>query len=146
MGSIFRNIAAYIAAVIAAYALGAVFHTQMVFAALAGAGAEIPLSLRLETTAGDLIGLWQYAAVVAIALLVGFAVAAILKRILKPLAPIAYPLAGAAGVALALTLMSMQYYGTTPIAGARGPVGFALQCLAGAAGGVVFAALARRRA
>lgn len=146
MASIFRNVAAYLASVIVAYALGSAFHTQMVFAALADAGAEIPFPMRLETTIGDFLSLWQYAAVIAIALLVGFVVAAVLKRIVKPLAPIAYPLAGAAGVAIALTLMSMQYYGTTPIAGARGPVGFALQCLAGAAGGVVFAALARRRA
>lgn len=144
MGSIFRNVAAYLAAVIAAYALGAFFHTQMVFAALAGAGAEIPLALRLETTIGDFLGLWQYAAVVAIALLAGFLVAALVKRVLKPLAPVAYPIAGAAAIALALTLMSMQYYGTTPIAGARGPLGLALQCLAGAAGGFVFAALRRR--
>lgn len=144
MASIFRNTLAYVVAVIAAYALGSFFHTQMVFARMAGIGAEISLQTRLDTTIGNFVGLWQYAAVVALALLFGFVVAAILKRVLKPLAPIAYPVAGAAALALALTLMSVQYYGTTPIAGARGAVGFALQCLAGAAGGVVFAALRRR--
>jgi hypothetical protein len=82
--------------------------------------------------------------VIVLALLVGFLVAWPMKRVLKPIAPFAYPIAGAAAIALALYLMSKQFYGTTPIAGARGALGFTLQCLAGAAGGYVFAALNER--
>jgi hypothetical protein len=144
MASIFRYVAGYLGAVIVAYALASFFHTQMVLSVFADVGG-VPLPVRLQTTAGDFLGLWQYAAVIAIALAAGFVVAAILKLVLKPLAGVAYPIAGAAGVALALTLMSMQFYGTTPIAGARGTLGFLLQCFAGAAGGFVFAALTRRR-
>ncbi|MEX0645152.1 MAG: hypothetical protein WD076_07570 [Parvularculaceae bacterium] len=142
-----RNFWAFLAAVATSTILGTLFHTQMVFARLADAGAALPLSVRLQGTVNDLLGLGPlYGAVIALGLAAGFSVAARLKRVLKPLAPIAYPLAGAAVIGLALYLMSVVYYSATPIAGARGVVGFSLQCLAGAIGGLVFAALLPRKA
>lgn len=127
-------------------ALAAAFHTQMVIKALEQSGASISMDQRLGMTAGDLVGLApQFGAVIAIGLLAGFIIAALLKRVLTPLAPIAYPLAGAAAVGVALTVMSMAFDGITPIAGARSTLGFALQCLAGAVGGLVFALVGARK-
>jgi hypothetical protein len=142
---VLRTLVAFCAAAIVASFCGAVFHSQMVLARLAALGAEITPALRVTSTLDDMVGLIPaYPVVISIGLAVGFAVAFGVKRILKPLAPVAYPLAGAAAVALALYLMSQQFYTTTPIAGARGTIGFLLQCLAGGLGGVVFAVLRPR--
>ncbi|MEK7265481.1 MAG: hypothetical protein AAB227_05210 [Pseudomonadota bacterium] len=140
-----RIIFGYAAAAIVGVVLASAFHTQMVIAALGAAGAAVPFDRRLAMTGDDLIGLLpQFGAVIAIALAIGFLVAAGLRRVLKPLAGIAYPLAGAAAIGVALTAMSMAFDGITPIAGARSTLGFGLQCLAGALGGLVFSTIAVR--
>jgi hypothetical protein len=142
--AIARIVLGFILAAVIATALGSAVHTQMIIAGLTGAGATIPADMRLSMTANDFIGLApQFGVVVAIALAIGFLVAAVLRRALKPLAPIAFPLAGAAAIAVALTVMHIAFDGITPIAGARTPLGFALECLAGAAGGLVFSMIAR---
>lgn len=144
--AVVRIILGFLAAVASAFVLASAFHTQMVIEALGAAGAAVPLDQRISMTAGDLVGLApQFGAVIAIALAIGFLVAAGLRRVLKPLAKIAYPLAGAAAIGVALTAMGAAFDGITPIAGARTTLGFALQCLAGAFGGLVFAAIAGPR-
>lgn len=141
-----RIIAGFVASVIAATAAGSAFHTTMVIDALEKAGATTDLPTRFGMMVSDFAGLApQFGAVIAIGLLIAFLVAAGLRRVFKPLAGIAYPLAGAAALVAALTLMSIQFDGITPIAGARGTIGMALQALAGAIGGFVFAALAVRK-
>lgn len=141
-----RLVLGYVAALVATDIFASVFHTQMVLAALAGAGGIFEMGTRLGMTAFDLRGLaFSYGVIIAIALAIGFAVAWVVKKFLPPLAPIAYPTAGAAAMGVALSIMSMAFGGTTPIAGARGPEGFALQCLAGALGGVIFAWIVKRR-
>ena len=140
-----RIIFGFVASAAVAFALASFFHTQMVIDALGHSGAVVPIDKRIAMTGSDLVGLApQFGAVVAIGLAVGFLIAAGLRRVLKPLAPIAYPLAGAAAIAVALTAMGMAFDGITPIAGARTPFGFALQCLAGGIGGLVFARIAVR--
>ncbi|MFZ5616266.1 MAG: hypothetical protein ACOZAA_02945 [Pseudomonadota bacterium] len=138
----------YALAVIVATMLASFAHTQMIVEGLENSGAAVTLKQRLSMSAGDLSGLApQYGIVIAIGLFLGFLVAAALRRVLKPLAPIAYPLAGAAAIATALVLMPilLKLDGITPIAGARTSLGFALQCLAGAAGGLAFALVAVRK-
>lgn len=140
-----RIIFGFAAAAVVTLILASALHTQMVIAALGDAGASVPFDRRLAMSANDLVGLApQFGKVIGIALLLGFLIAAGLKRVLRPLAPIAYPLAGAVAIGVALTLMSMAFDGITPIAGARTTVGFALQCLAGAIGGLVFSLIAVR--
>ena len=135
----------YAAAAVISVVLASAFHTQMVIGALGDAGALVPFDRRLAMTGDDLVGLIpQFGPVIAIALALGFLVAAGLRRVLKPLAPIAYPLAGAAAIGVALTVMGMAFDGITPLAGARTPLGFALQCLAGAIGGLIFSTIAVR--
>lgn len=141
----FRIIFGFVVSAAAAFALASIFHTQMVIDALGKSGAVVSIDTRISMTGSDMIGLApQFGAVVAIGLAVGFMIAAGLRLVLKPLAPIAYPLAGAAAIAVALALMGMAFDGITPIAGARTPFGFALQCLAGGVGGLVFALIAVR--
>jgi hypothetical protein len=141
-----RILIGYLAAVVATTGLASALHTHMVVAALRKSGAVIPTDAQLGMTATDLAGLApQYGVVIGIALLIGFAIAALLRRMLKRLAPIAYPLAGAAAIAVALTAMGMAFDGITPIAGARSTLGLALQCLAGAIGGLIFSIIAVRK-
>jgi hypothetical protein len=144
--AVVRILLGFLAAVAVAFVLASAFHTHMVIDALGAAGAVVSLDRRLSMTANDFVGLApQFGAVVAIALAFAFLVAAGLRRVLKPLAKVAYPLAGAAAIGVALTAMSAAFDGITPLAGARTTLGFALQCLAGAGGGLVFSAIAVRR-
>lgn len=142
-----RLLIGYLAAVIVTTAIASAFHTHTVVGGLRSSGATVPLDAQLQMTASDIVGLApQYGLVIAIGLAVGFLIAAALRRVLKPLAPIAYPLAGAAAIAVALSAMGLAYDGITPIAGARTTMGFALQCLAGAVGGLIFSMIAVRKA
>lgn len=135
-------------AVLVATALASLAHTQIVLAGLEEAGSPAPMEVRVATSLGDLAGLAPaLGPVVAIAFAVGFGAAAIARRVLRPLAPVAFPIAGAASMAMALAAMKLAYDGVTPLASARTPVGFAILCLAGAIGGLVFqAVLGRHRA
>ncbi len=137
---ILRVLLAFLLSAGIAASFGALFHSFGTQNALIAAGLDFPVADRLRSALEDYVGLvpGQYGAVIAVALALGFVVAAILRRVLKPLAGVAFPVAGAAAVALTLHFMSQQFYGTTPIAGARGPLGFGLQCLAGGIGGWVF--------
>lgn len=146
LSQLLRLFLAFLASVLVTFVFASAFHTQNVLSGLSALGVEISPSTRLSTTYKDMVGLaGLFTIVIAIALFVGFTIAAILKRILTPLAPIAYPLAGAAALGTMLWLMSMQFE-ATPIAGARGFIGFSLQMLAGSIGGYVFALLMHRRA
>ena len=139
---ILRMAAAYIAGVATAFTLGSVFYTQQVLAKQAEIGVVFTAEQQRDAYLANLIGLAPaYGMMLAVALLIGFAVAAGVKRVLKPLAPIAYPVAGAAAV---FTLIwSIETFvaggGVGAIGGARDAFGMGLQMLAGAAGGTVFA-------
>ena len=139
-----RISAAFLSALAVTTVLASAAQTQMVLAGLQALGAPMPLDVRLSATLHDIAGLGPaYGAVLCLALGLALPVGALGKRLLPALAPIAYPLAGAAGVAAALLLMPVAV-GMMPISGARAPLGFALQCLAGAVGGWVFATVFRR--
>lgn len=149
--AVVRTITGYFLAVVATTVSGSLLQTQLVLQGLERVGATIPAEVRFETALNDLTGFGvQFGMIVAIALAVGFIVAFGAKQVLKPLAPIAYPLGGACAMAAALVALPilLNLDGITPFAGARGMLGFALQCLAGGLGGFVFSLFAggRRRA
>jgi len=140
-----RTLLAYIAAVVTTAVLGSVAHTHFVLAELSRLGVEISMPIRIETVFHDIVnmGLNLFAVVVAAGFLVAFVIAAVIIRFVVPgWRMFGYPLAGAVAMGTALTLMSLQFNGATPIAGARSDLGFAMQCLAGAMGGLVFALIA----
>ncbi|GGI89724.1 hypothetical protein GCM10007973_27600 [Polymorphobacter multimanifer] len=116
-------------------------HSLMVQQGLIDLGIAIPAGLRLETMARDFIGLLPaLGAVTAL----GFAIAFLIAGGLYRFAPaLAYPLAGAVAIAVALMLMKLQF-DMTPIAGARSPLGLGLMIAAGALGGLVFGRLKKR--
>jgi hypothetical protein len=139
-----RRLLAFIAAVLTTAVLGAVASTQFVLAALAAVGAAIPLADRLSMTLQDVVGMLPlYGAVVAVGFVVAFPVAARVIRVLPQARLLGYALAGAVAVVASILVLA-QLFGLTPIAGARSMLGLAVQGLAGAAGGAVFARWARR--
>lgn len=138
----------YLVAVAATTVAGSALQTHIVARDLIHAGATIPAGTQLATMASDLQTFGpQFAAIVAIALAVGFLVAAVLKRVLTPLAPIAYPLGGACAIAAALVVLPilLKLDGIVPLAGSRGALGFSLQALAGALGGLLFSLIAAKK-
>jgi hypothetical protein len=138
---VLQIIGAFPVAFAAAFAGVSLAHTQFVLAGLSGVGAAPSLAETVHTSIADLEGLFpSLGPVLAIALAIGFLVAAGLKRVLKPLAGVAYPIAGFAAMATALIAMRISFH-STPLAGARGPEGFVVICLMGALGGLVFSAL-----
>ena len=143
-----RILIGYLLSVVIATAVASLFQTQMVISKLGAAGLAVSSQTRLNMSLEDIVGLApQFGGVVAIGFAVAFLIAAALKRVAKQPAPIAYPLAGAAAIALALILMPflLKLNGLTPLAGTRGAMAFALQCVAGAIGGLVFAGFASDR-
>ena len=131
-------------AVVATVIAVSAWQSYSVQSRLIALGVDIPLPLRLHTAFGDLVGLAPaLLPVLGGALALGFLVAAVLRPRLPMLAAVAYPLAGAAAVGLALAVMAWQM-AITPIAGARGDLGFAVLCGAGAVGGFVFSRLRTR--
>ena len=124
-----------------AYALASVAHTQTVLAGLGALGVAIPVGERLATTFGDLAGLWAYGLVIGLSLGLGLVIVRLVSRRAweAPGGSVRAALAGALAIGAALAAMRLAF-SFSPIASARGAVGFALQCAAGAAGGVAFRA------
>ncbi len=144
-----KIIGAYVAAAVVTVVLASAFFTQRVIAEQTAIGIEYTAAQQSETYLMNLAGLApSYGLMLAIALLIGFAVAFGVKQILRPLAPVAYPVAGAAAVVTAIFLIEtvMAKGGAGAIGGARDALGLSLQGLAGAVGGAVFALLTRRAA
>lgn len=142
MARLLRIILGYIAAVISAYVVGTALNAQFVMDAH---GVPIGLGERLNMTTFDISNMTLYAIIIAVGFAIAFVIAAILKRFLPSLAGVAYPIAGAAAIGVALGLMYMNFQ-TVPISGARGTFGFLAQMLSGALGGWLFGKiLAQRR-
>ncbi|MEO1135201.1 MAG: hypothetical protein AAFW68_01160 [Pseudomonadota bacterium] len=140
-----RTIIAYLLSTAATYVVATAFYTQQVIAKQAAIGAVYLPSQQFSTLIQNLTGLWIYGAMIAIALVVGFGVAFFVKRLLQPLAPIAYPTAGAAAMLGMILLIEQQLGGGAGIiGGARDALGLTLQCIAGFIGGAVFATMRSR--
>jgi hypothetical protein len=135
---------AWSAAVLATTVMASIIQSWQVQAGLIDLGAVIPAGIALETALQDFTGLaLPVLAVFGLALALALVLAGWLKPQLPMIAPIAWPLAGAAAIGTALGFMHAQFQ-TTPLAGARGPDGFILFCAAGAVGGAIFAWLKPR--
>lgn len=139
-----NTILRWLLAVVVTVITASLIHSWTIQNNLKSLGIEISTNLGLRTAMTDLIGLAPaLLAVFGAALAIGFAIAALLNRFLKLPRWIAYPVAGAAAVGATLAIMHLQMK-ITPVASAREPLGFLLLCLAGALGGLVFAASRRR--
>jgi hypothetical protein len=148
---IVRILAAYLLAASAGYVLAVLFFTTANLIRLSAVGAEISAADAWRTILFDMRGLaptiydWtRYGSVIFIGLAIAFPVAAWVRwgflRLepgLRSVAPVLFPLAGATAIAVALVAMYPKYE-VVPIVGARGPLGFAAQCFAGACAGLLF--------
>ncbi|MBO6610144.1 hypothetical protein [Altererythrobacter sp.] len=136
-----RWIGALLIAALSTYVIGVIANSQFVMNAH---GVPISLAERMNMTAFDVSNMWLYFVVILIALLLGFLIATVVKRLLPGLSRFAFPVAGAAAIGATLGLMYLQFQ-TVPISGARSGLGFASQVLAGGIGGWVFARFAQRQ-
>ena len=136
---------AFIAAALTTVILASVFYTYRILDEQALIGAIYTPAQSVQTYIENLLGLAPtYGAAVTLGLLVAFGIAAVLKRIATPLAPIAYPLAGAAALFAIVWMienLTVAKGGAGVVGGARGLVGISLQMVAGFVGGTVFAVL-----
>ena len=135
-----RVILAFLAGILTAYLIGVSLNAQFVIAAH---GVPVSLGDRLNMTAFDISSMVLYLVIIAVGFFIAFLIASLLKRVLPRLAGVAYPIAGAAAIGVALGLMYMKFQ-TVPVSGARGMFGFLAQMLAGGFGGWVFGKLASR--
>lgn len=141
--TLIRVVLAWLAALVVTYALAAALSTQFVLARLADLDVDLSLTTRLLTTLQDIAGMaGMYLPLIAVALLVGFIVAALVVRWLLPgWQRLGYPLAGACAMVVLLATME-QVFAIAPVAGARSLFGLLMQGFAGAVGGLIFQRLA----
>jgi len=131
---IIRWIGAFLLAALGTYLLAVIMNAQFVMNAH-----NVPINFgdRLNMTAFDVSNMGLYLAVIAVALLLGFAIASLLKRVFPKLSGIAFPIAGAAAMGVTLGAMYIVFQ-TVPISGARSTMGFLSQVIAGGVGGWIF--------
>jgi hypothetical protein len=138
-----RALAAFVAAVLVAYALAAVAQTQHVMSRLADMGMDVGLGDRITTTLHDFVGMAPlYLPIIAIAFAIALPVAAGVLRFAPRWRPLGYPLAGGVAI-LAIHVILNQLFDITPIAAARTTLGLTTQALCGAVGGWLFGRLVR---
>jgi len=139
-----KRIAAWLAAVLIVVFLAVALQTQNVIARLGNLGADVGFGERVSMTAYDISHLGSlYGIFIAIALAIAFLASGLLYRFTKFGRYIFYSVAGAVAILIMLFAMKQTFFDIHIIAGARDSLGIALQMLAGALGGWVFAHLTR---
>lgn len=134
-----RRIGWFLLAVAVTYVLAVVSASQHVAASLESMGARVDFGTRLAMIGHDLVGMaGSFLPMVAVGFLVAFLVAGFLARRLPLWRPLLYALAG--GVAIVTVHLALHAaFGITPVAVARTAGGLAVQGLAGAVGGYLYA-------
>ncbi|MFW6027294.1 MAG: hypothetical protein ACOC91_00655 [bacterium] len=144
----------FIAAVLVAEVLGAIFQVQgTIMQQFAPLGIEVPLEDQLSWTLHDIVGLYTagaypllYPTLIAAGFLIAFIVAGFAARAMPGLRTVVFTIAGAVAMFALLFLSKPVFFDVTLIYGGRDMVPMAMQGLAGAAGGLVFALITRKRA
>ena len=150
-----RVILSFVIAATLGYVVASLFSTTANLIRLGAVGAEISFSDAVRTYWFDVRGMapsvvWtQYGSLIFIGLAIAFPVAAVLRWLALRsssairIVPILYPLAGATAIAVIL-IASYPKYEVHMLAGSRGALASAAQCLAGAVAGYLFYAFVRR--
>ncbi len=139
-----RRAVRFLAAVAAGYVAAALAATQSVLARVRELGLPVGWGTRVDASLHDLAGMaTSLLPLLAVAYLLAFAAAAVLARrwpaAMRPL----YVLAGAVALVTLHVALKLSF-DITPVAQARSLGGLAVQALAGALGGAVFAVTASR--
>ena len=141
-----RILIAFLLAVVATYLLAATFSTQVILYQVADLGLPISLSVRLDTTLEDLIGMLpMYLPIVAASLFIAIPVSALALRFVSIPRTLGFLIGGAAALWALHTIM-FTVFGIHALPATRFNVGMATQALAGAVGGYVYAKLSEKPA
>lgn len=120
------------------YMLASIAHSHYVVGQVEQLGVPVTLTDQLRMTLGDLVGLYAYAIVIIVGLVIGWAVMAGVRRWSGVSRWIVYPLGGFLAMATIMAAISLLFP-MTFVAPARHLSGIAGQCIAGALGGFAFA-------
>ena len=134
----------FLLAVLVAFCLATISHSQFVLLELSKVGAEINFVTRVSASFSDLLGLLPtYAPVIAIGMLISLPFATWLRSKFSSSFRGWYPIAGGATM-LAIHAAMYPILEITLIAGARSVLGLLMQVTAGVIGGWVFYQLRTR--
>ena len=140
-----RNLLGYVAAVIVAYVLGAIFVSQGNIGSVVALGFDITIAQRIEAAGHDIANMMDISLVlVAVSLLMGLPVAKVLIRVYPNMSFSIYVLSGFLAM-IALPVIMNVVLGVSGIAPTRLPLGLFAQGIAGAVGGWVFWRLTETR-
>ena len=140
-----RNLLGYVAAVIVAYVLGAIFVSQGNIGSVVALGFDITIAQRIEAAVHDIANMVDiYLVLVAVSLLMGLPVAKVLIRVYPNMSFSIYVLSGFLAM-IALPVIMNVVLGVSGIAPTRLPLGLFAQGIAGAVGGCVFWRLTETR-
>ncbi|WOI53051.1 hypothetical protein [Parvularcula sp. LCG005] len=131
------SIVAWLFAAFCAYGLAIGAGQTLDLNNLAEMGVPMPMGVRLEAIWDSLFGAYLYAVVLVVGFAIAFYVASLVKAAVPVLSLIAYPVAGAAAVFVALSLMKMKY-DLYPVPGGSDPLGLWVHLACGLVGGIVF--------
>lgn len=144
MREFIKRVLAWILAVTVTVVLGVAFQTQNVIARLGEIGANVTIGERLSMTGYDIFHLGSmYGIFILIAFFLAFLVGGTVFRFAKFGRHLIYAVAGAIAILAMLFAMKNAFFDVHLIAGARDGIGIAMQMLAGAIGGFVFALISR---
>ena len=128
----------FLAALVSAYVVAVLGYSQLNLGALVELGMPVTGGVRFDTFLHDLVGMTAlYLPILAVALLIGFAVAAVILRWTPHIYTLGYISAGFVAV-FVVDFALQAAFGTHPIAVTRTLMGLLSQCLAGALGGYIF--------
>jgi len=140
----YRKLSAFLAATALTAILASLFSTQFVIAGLVGIDVNVPFGTRVRMSLSDLGILPALLAATAACFIVGFPIAAWCRDHFGGRRLAWFALAGGSALVVELLIMKATL-GIMPVGGARSLAGLACQGIAGAAGGVLYARLARGR-
>ena len=145
VNSLIRNICSFLAAVIAAYVLGAIFVSQGNIAAIVAMNFDVSVAQRFGAVLHDVTNMTGiYLPVIAVSYLISMPVATFIVKYAPQLRMLLYVLAGATGL-VAIHLILKLVLGISGIAPTRTLVGLIAQAIAGGVGGYLFHVISLKR-
>mgnify|MGYP003388339312 FL=1 len=140
-----RNLCGFLAAVIAAYVLGAIFVSQGNIASIVAMDFDVSVAQRFDAALHDVTNMTGiYLPVIAVSYLISMPVATFLIKYAPQLRTLLYVLAGATGL-LVIHLILKLVLGISGIAPTRTLVGLIAQAIAGGVGGYLFHVVSMKR-
>jgi hypothetical protein len=133
---------AFVVAVATAYLFAVLMYTQLNLGNLVELGLDVTMDVRIDAALHDLAGMAPtYAPLIAVALLLSFAVTGLVLRWVPQIRTLGYLVGGFVAIFVMEALMTnVISFHILPVT--RTTVGLLSQCLAGAFGGYVFVLLA----